>query len=81
MEEKEYLQTLGEQILNPHARTHVLEEIPDNVRTTGCTFIPGLALKSWGNMQDMNKLLQSKPDGFASSLNEGAFGRTEKLSA
>ena len=23
MEEKEYLQTLGEQILNPHARTHV----------------------------------------------------------
>jgi len=40
-----------------------------------------LALKSWGNMQDMNKLLQSKPDGFASSLNEGAFGRTEKLSA
>ena len=27
MEEKEYLQTLGEQILNPHARTHVLEEI------------------------------------------------------
>ena len=44
-------------------------------------FYTGLALKSWGNMQDMNKLLQSKPDGFASSLNEGAFGRTEKLSA
>ena len=31
MEEKEYLQTLGEQILNPHARTHVLEEIQEHI--------------------------------------------------
>lgn len=31
MEEKEYLQTLGEQILNPHARTHVLEEIKEHI--------------------------------------------------
>ena len=31
MEEKEYLQALGEQILNPHARTHVLEEIQEHI--------------------------------------------------
>ena len=31
MEEKEYLQTLGEQILNPHARTQVLEEIQEHI--------------------------------------------------
>ena len=35
MEEKEYLQTLGEQILNPHARTHVLEEIQEHI--DGCS--------------------------------------------
>jgi hypothetical protein len=27
----------------------------------------------------MGELLQSKPDGFASSLGEGAFGKEEKL--
>ena len=27
----------------------------------------------------MRELLQSKPDGFASSLGEGAFGKEEKL--
>lgn len=31
MDEKEYLQTLGEQILNPHARENVLEEIRDHI--------------------------------------------------
>ena len=31
MEEKEYLQTLGEQILNPHARANVLEEIQNHI--------------------------------------------------
>ena len=29
----------------------------------------------------MGELLQSKPDGFASSLGEGAFGKTENLSS
>ena len=28
---KNILQTLGEQILNPHARTHVLEEIQEHI--------------------------------------------------
>ena len=38
MEEKEYLQTLGEQILNPHARTHVLEEIQEHIDNGTTTF-------------------------------------------
>lgn len=31
MDEKEYLQTLGEQIVNPHARASVLAEIQDHI--------------------------------------------------
>ena len=30
MDEKEYLQTLGEQIVNPHARASILAEIQDH---------------------------------------------------
>ena len=31
MDEKEYLQTLGEQIVNPHARASILAEIQDHI--------------------------------------------------
>ena len=31
-------------------------------------------------MYGMSKLLQSKPDGFASSLKEGAFDKKDKVS-
>ena len=46
MDEKEYLQTLGEQIVNPHARASVLAEIQDHIEEQAQDYMPRINFKS-----------------------------------